>query len=484
MKRLVKYVTLFLILLCLGPNNFLSAQENQKKEEKKFTSLWEGKLKISSVSLRLVLKVFNNSDGSVGALLDSPDQGANNIPVSSINMTEDSLKFAIQTIGASYMGKIYKDSAFVKGSFKQGGTVLPLDLKKIDKLVEIKRPQNPQKPYPYNDEEVTFENKSANITLAGSFTYPKSGAPFPAVVLVTGSGPQDRDETLAGGINHKPFLIIADYLTRNGIAVLRYDDRGIAKSKGDFAASTTEDFATDAQAAVEYLKTRKEIDAKKIGVVGHSEGGLIAPMVAVNSNDVSYIVLLAGPGLPGKDILLLQAKLISKAEGEKTEMIDKSSMLNEKIYDAVLSEENNTVAEKKIRALYDDFYNSLTAEEKKEADGRKQMMEQGIKQLTKPWFRFFMKFDPRPTLENVTAPVLALNGEKDLQVPPKENLAEIEKALKTGGNKNFKTVELPGLNHLFQPAKTGGVSEYGNIETTFSEDALKLMKDWILEVTK
>ncbi|MEK6552011.1 MAG: hypothetical protein AABZ54_00990, partial [Bacteroidota bacterium] len=200
MKRLVKYVILFLLLLSLGSNNFLIAQENQKKEEKKFTSLWEGKLKISSVSLRLVLKVFNNSDGSPGALLDSPDQGANNIPVSSITMTEDSLKFAIQTIGASYTGKIYKDSAMIKGSFKQGTMLLPLDLKKIDKLVEIKRPQNPQKPYPYNDEEVTFENKSANITLAGSFTYPKGEGKFPAVVLVTGSGPQDRDESL---MNHK-----------------------------------------------------------------------------------------------------------------------------------------------------------------------------------------------------------------------------------------------------------------------------------------
>lgn len=472
------------LLLFLGVNNYTSAQEDLKKDEKQFTSLWEGKLKISSVSLRLVLKTFKNDDGSLGAFLDSPDQGANNIPVSSITMTEDSLKFAIQTIGASYNGKFIKDSALVKGTFKQGAMILPFDLKKIEKLTVINRPQEPKKPYPYNDEEVTFENKTANITLAGSFTYPKNGGPFPAVVLVTGSGPQDRDETLAGGINHKPFLILSDYLTRNGIAVLRYDDRGIGKSKGVFALSTTEDFATDAQAAVEYLKTRKEVDPKKIGIAGHSEGGLIAPIVAVNSNDVSFIILLAGPGLPGKDILLLQAKLISKAEGEKTEMIEKSSLLNEKIYDAVLSEENNTVAEEKIRALYDDFYNSLTAEEKKEADGRKQMIEQGIKQLTKPWFRFFMKFDPRPTLENVTVPVLALNGEKDLQVPPKENLTEIEKALKAGGNKNFKTILLPNLNHLFQTANTGSPTEYGTIEETLSPHALKIMKDWILEVTK
>lgn len=480
-KTLVLLIALLLMLFCWGSNNFLLAQENQKKEEKKFTSLWEGKLKISSVSLRLVLKVFNKSDGSLGSFLDSPDQSANNIPVSSITMTEDSLKFAIQTIGASYTGKIYRDSAMIKGTFKQGPMALPLELKKVDKLVEIKRPQNPQKPYPYNDEEVTFENKSANIMLAGSFTYPKGDGKFPAVVLVTGSGPQDRDESL---MNHKPFLVISDYLTRNGIAVLRYDDRGIAKSKGNFATATSEDFATDALAAVEYLKTRKEIDPKKIGIAGHSEGGLIAPMCAVNSNDVHFIVMIAGPGVAGREILLLQAKLINLASGESEEKIIKGNQLSEKIYDIVLNEPDNDKAEKKIKAMYDEIYPTLTDAEKKEEDAQKPMMAQQIKQILSPWFRFFLKYDPRPTLENVTIPVLALNGGKDLQVDPKQNLPEIEKALKAGENKNFKIVELPGLNHLFQKCKTCTVTEYGQLEETFSEDALKIIKDWILEVAK
>jgi uncharacterized protein len=484
MKNLFYSTFMLMAILSFALSDGINAQEDQKKDEKQFTSLWEGKLKISNATLRLVLKTFKNADGSLGAYLDSPDQGAKNIPATTITMTEDSLKFAIQSIGASYIGKIYNDSSLIKGIFKQGTLSLPLDLKKIDKLTEIKRPQEPKKPYLYNDEEVTFENKSANITLAGSFTYPQGEGKFPTVVLVTGSGPQDRDETLAGGINHKPFLVLSDYLTRNGIAVLRYDDRGIAKSKGNFATSTSEDFATDAQAAVEYLKTRKEVDAKKIGVAGHSEGGLIAPMVAVNSSDVSYIILLAGPGLPGKDILILQGRLISKANGEKDENIDKSMKLNEKIYNIILSEEDNSIAEKKIKTAYEEFYNTLNEAEKKEADTQKPMIEQNLKQLTSPWFRFFMKFDPRPTLENVTVPVLALNGEKDLQVPPKENLAEIEKALKAGGNKNFKTVLLPTLNHLFQNCKTGAVSEYGQIEETFSPDAMKIIKDWILNLTK
>ncbi|MCX6175160.1 MAG: alpha/beta hydrolase [Ignavibacteriales bacterium] len=481
MKRLVKYIALFSILFYSGANNFLFAQENQKKEEKKFTSLWEGKLKFGAVALRIVIKTFKNDDGSNGAFMDSPDQSVNNIPVENVLFTEDSLKFESKTIGAKYIGAAVKDSMIIRGNFTQRGMTLPLELKKIDKLVEIKRPQNPQKPYPYNDEEVTFENKSANITLAGSFTYPKGNGKFHAVVLVTGSGPQDRDESL---MNHKPFLVISDYLTRNGIAVLRFDDRGIGKSKGNFAIATSEDFATDALAAVEYLKTRKEVDPKKIGIAGHSEGGLIAPMCAVNSSDVHFIVMIAGPGVSGREILLLQAKLINQASGESEEKIIKGNQLSEKIYDIVLNESDNDKAEKKIRALYDEIYPTLTDAEKKEEDTQKPMMDQQIKQILSPWFRFFLKYDPRPTLENVTVPVLAINGGKDFQVDPKQNLPEIEKALKAGGNKNFKIVEMPGLNHLFQKCKTCTITEYGELEETFSEDALKIMKDWILLVTK
>ena len=481
MKRLVKYVSLILVLLCLGANNFLLAQENQKKEEKKFTSLWEGKLKIGAVTLRLVIKVFKNDDGSLGAYLDSPDQNVKDIPISSISFTEDSLKFESKTIQGKYAGVVIKNSATIKGQWKQVTLDVPLDLKKIDKLVEVKRPQNPQKPYPYNDEEVTFENKSANITLAGTFTYSKGDGKFPAVVLVTGSGPQDRDESL---MNHKPFLIISDYLTRNGIAVLRYDDRGIGKSKGNFAAATSEDFATDALAAVEYLKTRKEVNPKKIGIAGHSEGGLIAPICAVNSKDVAFIVMLAGPGVSGKEILILQTELIMKAEGSKEEDIKKSVEENKSYYNIISEETDSTVMYKKFLAMYDKDVSKLTDEEKKKPEYSKESFDRAVKTLLSPWFRFFVKYDPWPTIEQIAVPVLALNGEKDLQVPPFQNLPKIEEALKVGGNKKFKTIELPGLNHLFQPAKTGGVSEYGNIETTFSEDALKIMKDWILEITK
>lgn len=473
MKRII------FLLIC-----FISISLNtmaQEKEETKFESFWEGKIKFGSVSLRLVLKTFINEDGSTGAFLDSPDQGANNIPVTSVSVADDSLKFEIKMIGASYKGLIEKDSMVAVGNFSQAGMNLPLNLKKVEKVAEIRRPQNPQKPYPYNEEEVVIDNRSANIRLAGTLTFPRDGNKFPAVVLVTGSGAQDRDETI---FNHKPFWIVADYLTRNGIAVLRYDDRGVGKSGGNPSTATSADFVTDALAAIDYLKTRNEIDQKKIGLIGHSEGGMIAPMAVSSSDDVAFIVLLAGPGLTGKDILVAQTELILRAEGTKEEEIIEQVTKNKEIYGIIANEPDSSIAYKKIEELYNAEYASMTEEEKKDPNNSRATFERNVKIILSPWFRFFLKFDPKPYLENVTVPVLALNGEKDLQVPPKENLAAIEEALKTAGNKNYKIVELPGLNHLFQTCKTGTVSEYGQIEETFSPEALKIIGDWILSTTK
>jgi len=452
---------------------------SQQAEEKKYESIWEGTLKISAMSLRIVLKVIKNDDGSINAFLDSPDQGAKDIPVTSISIAEDSLKFNIGMIGASFNGKIEKDSLAVVGNFSQAGMNLPLNLKKVERAAETARQQTPQKPYLYNEEEVVFENKSANIKLAGTLTYPKEEKKFPAVVLVTGSGAQDRDETV---FNHKPFWVIADYLSRNGIAVLRFDDRGTAKSEGNFAAATSVDFVTDALAAVEYLKSRNEIDKTKIGIIGHSEGGMIAPMAASSSNDVNFIVLLAGPGMIGKDLLVLQNRLIMKSQGASDEELNKTK--HEEVYNIIVNQPDSLSALIKLEELYNQTLSQMTDEEKQKPENSKESFEQQMKILLSPWFRFFLKFDPKPYLENVTVPVLALNGEKDLQVPPKENLSAIEEALKSAGNKNYKIVELPGLNHLFQHCKTCTIPEYGQIEETFSLEALNIIGDWIIEITK
>lgn len=463
--------TLFLIA------TIISAQQ----KENQATEYWEGKLNISGASLRLVLKVLTNDRGVLSAKLDSPDQNVENIPVSLISIANDSLKFEVASLIAKYSGKIEKDSMIAKGIFKQASLSLPLILKKVEKLTEVKRPQTPQKPFPYNEEDVVFENNVANIKLAGTLTYPKEGNKFPAVIMVTGSGAQDRDETI---FKHKPFFVIADYLTRNGIAVLRYDDRGFGKSTGNFSTATSADFATDVLSAVEYLKSRKEIDESKIGIIGHSEGGMIAPLAASSSDDVAFIILLAGPGMKGRDLLILQTELILRANGEPESEIEKSIKINGTAYNIVINQPDSSLAYAELQNLFNEIIAGLPEEEKNKPEYSNANFQQMAKTILSPWFRFFLKFEPKEYLEKIQIPVLALNGEKDLQVPAKENLSKIEESLKIAGNKNYKIVELPGLNHLFQNCKTGSPKEYGEIEETFSVEALKIIRDWITEVTK
>lgn len=472
MKKII--LSLFFITAIFSQCFAQSEQEKAAaaKQEKTFTSLWEGKVS----GLRIILKIYTKEDGSTGGLLDSPDQAAKDLPVASVTLTDDSLKFNAPMLRASFAGKLDKTVMTVTGIFKQMQNEIPLVLKKVDKITEAKRPQTPLKPYPYNSEDITFENNKANITLAGTLTFPKTGNNFRAVVMVTGSGAQDRDESL---LNHKPFLVIADYLTRNGYAVLRYDDRGVGKSKGKFATATSADFAGDALAAVEYLKTRKEINQKKIGIMGHSEGGMIAPMCAAQSKDISFIILLAGPGVPGKDIIIRQGELIARAAGEKEEEIAKGVKTNKRLYDIAVNTQDSTLATEKMKTVMEELTASLSTDEKKKANLNMKVQEAAIKQILSPWFRFFLKYDPRQDLVKIKIPVLALNGEKDLQVDPKQNLPEIKKALKKAGNKNFKIVEMPRLNHLFQTIKKGTISEYGEIEETFSPKALNIISEWM-----
>jgi len=345
---------------------------------------------------------------------------------------------------------------------------------------EVVRPQEAKPPFPYDTVEVQFENKPAGATLAGTLSVPQGKGPFPCVVMVTGSGPQDRDESLLG---HRPFFVIADHLTRHGIAVLRYDDRGTAKSTGTFATATSDDFAEDALAAVGFLKTRKEVDAKRIGIVGHSEGGLIAPMCAAKSTDVAFIVLLAGTGMTGAELLPLQGKLISMAAGVPEAEAELQSQEAAKLYAMLLAGKSDAELKEGIRAaalrqlaIAPDTKDLSDAERNQKAD---QVVAEQSGELLSPWFKRFAALDPRDYLKKVTCPVLAVNGEKDLQVPPKENLSRIEKTLKDAGNKDVTAIQFPGLNHLFQTCKTGSPTEYGVIEETFSPTALEAVTSWI-----
>lgn len=451
------------------------------KDSKSIEGIWEGKLDIPLNPLRVVAHITRKPDGTLTALMDSPDQGAKGLPVASTSFQNGTLKLNITSVMASFEGKLSADGQSITGTFQQGGGMLPLTLKRVDKAPEPaapRRPQEPKKPYPYVEREVTYENKTGGIKLAGTLTVPRGAGPFPAVLLITGSGAQDRDEALLG---HRPFLVLADYLTRRGIAVLRVDDRGVGGSTGSPATATTMDFVGDVLAGVAFLKTQKEIDAAQIGLCGHSEGGLIAPIVASRSKDVAFIVLMAGTGIPGEEIIYLQTGLISAAMGAPDEAVAKQQSQLHAVIGIVKQEKDDSATKKRLRQFFDDQMAKLTPEERKQAVASKaeETFSAQTAQFTAPWFRYFLTLDPRPYLQKVTCPVLALNGARDLQVPPKQNLPAIEKALKAAGNKDMTILELPGLNHLFQNCTTGAPTEYAQIEETISPLALQAIGDWI-----
>ncbi len=445
---------------------------------KELEGLWAGPLKVAAgIELRLVLNVAKGKDGALTAKLDSPDQGAKGIPISTLELKDGELSFSVKSLGASFTGKKNDAGDAFEGTFTQGRAKIPLTLKKTDKIEEARRPQTPKPPFPYDAEEVTYRNEAGDVTLAGSLTIPKGDGPFPVALLITGSGSQDRDETI---LEHKPFLVLADYLTRRGIAVLRVDDRGVGGSTGSAKTSTSEDFAGDVLAGVAFLKSHAKVDPTKIGLIGHSEGGLIAPMVASRSDDVAFVVLMAGTGLDGAEILTLQGDLIARAMGAKDAARASQAELLKRSYAVLREEKDDKVAIEKLKAIAKETIAALTDEDRVALGEDSSSVDAQMERLASPWFRFFLTFDPRPTLAKVKCPVLAINGEKDLQVPPKENLREIEKAIRSGGNERVTVKELPGLNHLFQTAETGAPSEYAKIEETISPAALEVIGDWIV----
>ncbi len=434
--------------------------------------VWQGALEGNGMRLRLQLHVSHDDQKQLVAALDSPDQGVSGLPAIHVIQKDASFHFEIPVVSGVYDGTLNAAKTAITGSWTQNNVEQKLDFRRSDQLLELVRPQNPVKPYPYKEEEIAFPNGKAKISLAGTLTLPRAPGPFPAAVLLSDSGPHDRDESIVG---HRPFLVLADHLTRKGIAVLRFDKRGIGKSTGDYANATTEDFAGDAEAALVYLKTRKEVDPKKTGLIGHGEGGVIAPLVAAHSSDVAWIVLLAGPGLNGEDTLLLQSELILKTAGVDDEQIAKTREFNKQTYALVRQEKDTATLQAKLSDLVEN--SGMSASLPPAA------LQSQVRLMVSPWFRFSLDYDPVPTLQKTVCPVLALNGEKDLQVAPKENLAKIQKALQDGGNKDFQTAELPGLNHLFQHSPTGSPTEYGSILETMAPEALNAASDWVLKHT-
>jgi len=465
-----------LILILIGFMGFIlnaSAQNDSRRND--LSGAWMGKINPGAISMRVVFNLSYIDGDSLVATLDSPDQGVKGIKLGPVTLNENTIRISAGALLAEYNGTI-KNDTLIEGKFTQAGVTLDLNLTRLIDGFSLRRPQEPVPPFPYRSEEIEFENKPAGIKLSATLTIPEGEGPFPAVIMITGSGAQNRDEELMG---HKPFLVIADHLTRNGIAVLRYDDRGTGRSQGIYANATSADLATDAGAALDYLKTRREIDPRAIGLAGHSEGGLIAPILASSRTDVAFIVSLAGPGVKGEDLIHRQNMDLGIAMGVNPSEMKESIAVNRKLYAILRKEPDNARADEKIREAYSGILErqKVTLEEKEEA---LKQLAAGFSPAIFTWYRYFISTNPATYWKKTGCPVLALNGEKDLQVAADVNLPAIEKALRSGGNSSVTIVSLPGLNHLFQTSSTGLPAEYGEIEETISPEVLRMITDWIL----
>lgn len=440
-----------------------------------FEGIWSGVLDTGALRLRIVFRIRRAADGTWQATIDSPDQGALGIPVSAVEVAGRQITLRSEVVAGEFVGTLSEDGKRLEGIWKQGGGEWKLTLTPGEPPAR-KRPQEPKPPFPYKTEEVRVPNRKAKIELAGTLTLPEGKPPFPAIVFLTGSGAQNRDEEI---FEHKPFLVLADYLTRAGYATLRMDDRGVGGSGGDMSRATTLDFAEDALAAVNYLKTRREIDRKRIGLLGHSEGALVAAIAAAKApRDVAFLIMLAGTGVPGEQILYRQAELIARKSNLAEPLIQRNRALQQRVFEILKREKDDAKAQ---QAIYEAIVRSLGVEASQLTDAQKATFQAQAKSYTSPWFRTFVQLDPAPYLRKVRCPVLALNGELDLQVDPDQNLPTIERALRDGGNKRITLRKLPGLNHLFQKARTGLITEYIEIEETFNPEALEIIRNWLDE---
>lgn len=456
------------------------------------TGNWEGVLSVQGTELPIVFHIKKDSSNKFTATFDSPKQQAYNLPCNDVIIKGDSLVLIMKMINGKYEGLLNTDKKNLSGKWFQGGGNLPLDLKKTSDIAttkEFKRPQTPRPPFSYQLEEVLYFNADKSIQFGATFTYPlkNTAQKFPAVLLVTGSGQQDRDETI---FEHKSFAVIADYLTRQGIAVLRVDDRGKGKTTGNFSKSTSADFALDAEAGINYLKSRSETDTINMGIIGHSEGGMIAPIVAAKRKDIKFIILLAGPCIPIINLMETQSIDVAAASGVPAKELELYRPLYRNMAASIIHEKDGPTAEKNATVIFNNWQIKNTAEAVKNTTGvtdeksKAAYINSFVSQLQQPWMNYFMQFNPADYLSKVHCAVLALNGEKDIQVAAAPNLAAIKKILTANNNRNFKTQALPGLNHLFQHCNKCSAAEYGELEESFAPEVLQIMNDWIKGVVK
>jgi len=462
--RYNKTISLALVLLILITSSAWANTED-------IIGSWMGTLSFGNTEVRMAYTIEEDPNGTLSAYLHSVDEAVYNIPVDEILFEDNQLTLVCEAALSTYKGRLIKgrSSVLFDGHWLQSGLTLELDLRPVAEVPRPNRPQDPQPPFPYEQQEVVFENIPAGIQLAGTLTIPEGTGPFPVMVTISGSGQQDRNSNI---LEHKPFWVIADYLARLGIAVLRYDDRGVGDSTNSQTQATSADLAGDVIAAVTFLLDHPDIDPNRIGLIGHSEGGMIAPMVATEIEDIALIVLLAGPGVPGSEILLVQTADILRSRGASEQAIENNSIYLNRVFEILEDNTDDEIAKEKIRQTYIQIYGQGLSQESLDAEAQV---------WTSPWMRFFILYDPGPTLAQVTCPVLALFCELDIQVDPNENLPVMEYILSRAGHTDYLVHELPQLNHLFQTAETGVVEEYAQIEETFAPAALDFIGAWISE---
>ncbi|MEM7456321.1 MAG: alpha/beta fold hydrolase, partial [Planctomycetota bacterium] len=443
---------------------------------------WQGNMKAGPQEFEFQFRVFEDSDQNVTVKLDSIGERVGGI---ACEMTHegDTVTIDIPATQAQFVGTLNAAMDTCEGTWKQRGNEIPLTIRNVDVSLtrdwNAVRPQTPRPPYNYEVIHLKIDNDAADgVTLAGTLTAPRGTGPFPTVILISGSGPQDRDETI---FEHKPFRVIADHLAKNGVACFRYDDRGIAESTGNFGEATSADFATDVSAIVDYLKTQPLIDAERICLMGHSEGGIIAPMVASGRSDIAAVVMLAGTGVDGRQISLNQGELIARASGAPQEMIDLQNTLLSQLF--ARQDAGDEFDDEFLSGLTGQITSALPAEMRDSIDVEPIVRDAAMK-LDSKWFEFFGTYDPAPALREVKCPVYAVFGEKDLQVDPQLNVPAIDAALRTGGNTDFTLEVLPGLNHLFQECETGSIIEYNQIDQTFQPEALEKITAWVVDRLK
>ena len=423
---------------------------------------WEGALSVQGQSIRLVVRV-QDADGRISAVLDSPDQGATGLGIEGLSLDGGVVRFAVPQVGGRFEGLLSSDGASIAGALKQGPVDMPLVLNRTAESATVdgpRRPQTPVAPFPYRSEDVVIDTPTLGVRLAGTLTVPEGAGPFPAVLLITGSGQQDRDETVFG---HKPFHVLADALSRRGVAVLRVDDRGAGRSTGPVEDATSADFATDAGAAYAWLVARPETADARVGLLGHSEGGTIAPLVAQADPRVAFVVMLAGPAVSGGDILVEQVRRLAAASGLTAEQANQEAAVQARYMAAVATNrDDGAAAAAALQTLL--VESGRTPEQARRAAAA----------MSSPWYRWFVAHDPAASIAALPVPLLAIYGGKDVQVPADQNGSAVSRL-----KPDARVVVLPDLNHLMQTAGTGLPAEYAMIEETIDPEALRIIVDWI-----